>query len=109
MIQSQAELIKRLTQQLRALEEEHKECREECHTLKQQMAQVSVDLATSQGDLKEVLQALEELAVSYDCKDKEIQQSLSAKLVLQEEVDKLQVCGGGVAVYRGWRGRGRVI
>lgn len=41
-----------------------------------------------------MLQALEELAVSYDCKDKEIQQSLTAKLVLQEEVDKLQVRGG---------------
>ena len=48
MIQSQAELIKKLTLQLRSLEEEHKSCREECHTLKQQMAQVSVDLATSQ-------------------------------------------------------------
>ena len=46
-----------------------------------------------------MLQALEELAVSYDCKDKEIQQSLSAKLVLQEEVDKLQVGGEGGGVW----------
>ena len=91
MMQSQSELIQRLTLQVRSLEEEYKSCQEECHALKQQMAQISVDLATSQGDLKEVLQALEELAVSYDCKDKEIQKSISAKLLLQEEIEKLQV------------------
>lgn len=94
MIHSQSELIQRLTVQMRMLEEEHRLCQEECHTLKQQMMQISVDLATSQADLKEVLQALEELAVSYDSKDKEIQNSISAKLMLQEEVEKLQVRGG---------------
>ena len=91
MMQSQSELIQKLTLQVRSLEEDYKTSQEESSSLKQQMTQVSIDLATSQGDLKEVLQALEELAVSYDCKDKEIQKSISAKMLLQEEVDKLQV------------------
>ena len=98
MMQSQSELIQKLTLQVRSLEEDYKTSQEESSSLKQQMTQVSIDLATSQGDLKEVLQALEELAVSYDCKDKEIQKSISAKMLLQEEVDKLQVwlCIGDV-------------
>ena len=95
MIQSQADLIKRLTLQLRSTEDECKASQEEVMTLKQQMSQVSVDLTTSQADLKEVLQALEELALSYDSKDKEIQKSISAKLMLQEEVERLQVGGCG--------------
>lgn len=95
MINSQADLIQRLTLQLRSIEEEYKATQDEYSTLKHQMAQVSVDLATSQADLKEVLQALEELALSYDSKDKEIEKSASAKMMLQEEVEKLQVWGCG--------------
>ena len=95
MIQSQAELIQRLTLQLRAVEEDYKAVQEESSVLKQQMSQVSVDLTTSQADLKEVLQALEDLALSYDSKDKEIQKSFSAKVMLQEEVERLQVSGCG--------------
>ena len=100
MINSQADLIQRLSLQLRSIEEEYKAAQDEYSTLKHQMAQVSVDLATSQADLKEVLQALEELALSYDSKDKEIEKSTSAKVMLQEEVEKLQVwrrgqCGCG--------------
>ena len=37
------------------------------------------------------MQALEELAVSYDVKDREIERSISDKHILEEEVNKLQV------------------
>ncbi len=37
------------------------------------------------------MQALEELAVSYDVKDREIERSMSDKQELEEEVNKLQV------------------
>ncbi len=96
MIQSQAELIQRLTLQLRSTEEGYMMAQEDCANLKQNMSQVSTDLTTSQADLKEVLQALEELALSYDSKDKEIEQSISAKVMLQGEVEKLQVSVRGM-------------
>jgi len=45
----------------------------------------------TQAEVREVMQALEELAVSYDVKDREIERSISDKHVLEEEVNKLQV------------------
>lgn len=53
-----------------------------------------------QAEVREVMQALEELAVSYDVKDKEIERSVSAKLLLEDEVNKLQV---GVVNQNGGR------
>ena len=84
-------MIKNVTAQLRALEDLHKACDQENYTLKQQMSDISLELDNSQAEVKEVMQALEELAVSYDTKDKEIERSNSAKHFLEEEIDKLQV------------------
>ena len=55
------------------------------------MTEISSELENSQSEVKEVMQALEELAVSYDTKDKEIERSVSSRNQLQEEVVKLQV------------------
>ena len=45
----------------------------------------------SQAEVQEVMHALEELAVSYDVKDKEIERSMNIKQRLEEKVNKLQV------------------
>lgn len=55
------------------------------------MVEITMELDHSQSEVREVMQALEELAVSYDTKDREIEKSISAKHILQEEMDRLQV------------------
>jgi predicted nucleic acid-binding Zn-ribbon protein len=84
-------VIQTLTHQLRSTEEGYKASQEECNGLREHMSQVSVDLTESRAELNQVLLSLEELALSYDSKDKEVQKTLSAKLLLQEEVERLQV------------------
>lgn len=91
MIRSQSELIERLNQQLHAEENSHKATKEECLALRVQMSRVSLDLETSRTELSEVMQALEELAVSYDRRDKEMEKSLSSNQLLEEQLGKLQV------------------
>ena len=48
-------------------------------------------MVNSQEEVHEVMQALEELAVSYDSKDREIEASHSEKQLLTEELEQLQV------------------
>ena len=50
-----------------------------------------------QDEVHEVMQALEELAVSYDTKDREIESIATEKQLLLEEMEQLQVCS--VPVY----------
>lgn len=45
----------------------------------------------AQDEVHEVMQALEELAVSYDSKDREIESIVSEKALLMEEMEELQV------------------
>lgn len=93
MLQSQSELIQRLTLQLRSMEEAFKASQDECNNLREQVGQATVNLNESQAELNQVLLSLEELALSYDSKDKEVQKTISAKLMLQEEVERLKVGG----------------
>lgn len=51
-----------------------------------------------QDEVHEVMQALEELAVSYDTKDREIESIATEKQLLLEEMEQLQVCLVGPTV-----------
>ena len=48
-------------------------------------------MVSSQNEVREVMQALEELAVSYDSKDREIEAAHTEQQLLQEEVGELKV------------------
>ena len=48
-----------------------------------------------------MMQALEELAVSYDTKDREIESIATEKQLLLEEMEQLQVCSVPVYWCRG--------
>ena len=52
---------------------------------------IEQELLNSQEEVHEVMQALEELAVSYDSKDREIEAAHSEKKLFFEEIEKLQV------------------
>ena len=52
---------------------------------------IEQELLNSQDEVHEVMQALEELAVSYDSKDREIEAAQNEKKLFLEELDKLQV------------------
>ena len=51
------------------------------------------ELLSSQEEVQEVMQALEELAVSYDTKDREIGAVFSEKHMLTQENERVQVSG----------------
>ena len=56
-----------------------------------QIAIIEQEMVNSQEEVHEVMQALEELAVSYDSKDREIEASHNEKHLLTEELEQLQV------------------
>ena len=59
--------------------------------MKKQITVIEQELLNSQDEVHEVMQALEELAVSYDSKDREIEAAQSEKKLFVEELEKLQV------------------
>ena len=90
-LQAQTEIVERLTTQLQELEDNLQSSEKEGILLKKQITVIEQELLNSQEEVHEVMQALEELAVSYDSKDREIEAAQSEKKLFIEEMDKLQV------------------
>ena len=90
-LQTQTEIVERLTTQLHELEDNLQSSQKEGILLKKQITVIEQELLNSQEEVHEVMQALEELAVSYDSKDREIEAAQSEKKLFIEEMEKLQV------------------
>ena len=90
-LQAQTEIVERLTTQLHELEDNLQSSQKEGILLKKQITVIEQELLNSQEEVHEVMQALEELAVSYDSKDREIEAAQSEKKLFLEEMEKLQV------------------
>ena len=97
-LQSQSEIVERLTSQLHELEDNLQSSQKEGILLKKQITVIEQELLNSQEEVHEVMQALEELAVSYDSKDREIEAAHSEKKLFLEEMEKLQVILCGVVI-----------
>ena len=80
-----------MTSQLHELEDNHQTSQEEGVLLRKQITIIEQELLNSQDEVHEVMQALEELAVSYDSKDREIEAAQNEKKVFTEEMERLQV------------------
>ena len=88
--------MENLTLQQQELEESLQTSQLECTELKKQIAIIEQELVNSQDEVQEVMMALEELAVSYDSKDREIEAAYNVKQIYQDEMEKMQVC---VCIY----------
>lgn len=73
------------------LEENLQKSQLECTQLKKQIAIIEQEMVNSQDEVQEVMMALEELAVSYDSKDREIEAARNEKQIYLTEMEKIQV------------------
>jgi kinesin family protein 5 len=83
--------VESLTTQLQDLEDSLQSSQKEGILLKKQITVIEQELLNSQEEVHEVMQALEELAISYDSKDREIETAHSEKKLFLKEMEKLQV------------------
>lgn len=99
-------MVEKLTLQLQEAEDIAESSQHEALSLKEQVnvlflksssntsgqiIEIEKDLTRSQEEVQEVMQALEELAVSYDDKDMEIQTLQQEKSTLNSEMEVLMV------------------
>ncbi|CAI8013143.1 Kinesin heavy chain [Geodia barretti] len=89
-LQAQSELVEKLTMKLGDIEENFEELQKDNATIKKQITVIEHELLSSQEEVHEVMQALEELAVSYDTKDREIGTVFNDKLTLAQENERIQ-------------------
>ena len=90
-IQSQARLINQLKEQLGEQEDALKATQVDSEKLQSQISSMQSESETSKTEVKEVLQALEELAVNYDQKLQEVETKTKENEKLSDEVSQKQV------------------
>ncbi len=84
-------MIEKLTIQMAEMEESLHTSERDTTSLRQQITIFEQELVNSQDEVHEVMHALEQLAVSYDTKDREIESIATEKQLLLEEMGSLQV------------------
>lgn len=89
-IQNQAALNEQLQQQILELEDSLVFTKANAECLEGQVGSISKEHDASKNEMKEVLQALEELAVNYDQKLQEVNQRSKENEVLMEDLNKEQ-------------------
>lgn len=90
-IQNQARLINQLKEQLGEQEDALKATQVDSEKLQSQISSMQSESETSKTEVKEVLQALEELAVNYDQKLQEVETKTKENEKLSDEVSQKQV------------------
>ncbi|KAK3750416.1 hypothetical protein QZH41_016980 [Actinostola sp. cb2023] len=90
-IQSQSQLLNQLKEQLAEQDESLKATRADSDKYQSQMNVIQKESDTSKTEVKEVLQALEELAVNYDQKLQEVETKNKQNEKLNDEVSTKQV------------------
>ncbi|XP_038076442.1 kinesin heavy chain-like isoform X2 [Patiria miniata] len=85
-IDSQSRLTEKLKEQMLDQEELLSSIRRECEYLQSQMTRLDTENIAAKEEAKEVLQALEEMAVNYDEKSKELEDRARTNESLTEEV-----------------------
>ena len=90
-IQNQARLINQLKEQLGEQEDALKATQIDGEKLQFQISSMQSESETSKTEVKEVLQALEELAVNYDQKLQEVETKTKDNEKLSDELSQKQV------------------
>ena len=87
-LDKQSQLIEKLKEQIIEQEELISSCRRDNELLQGEISRLQSESDSSKEEVKEVLQALEELAVNYDEKSKEVESKNSEQDKLREELDQ---------------------
>ncbi|BFZ02552.1 hypothetical protein BsWGS_05591 [Bradybaena similaris] len=85
-INSQGQLIEKLKEQMLEQEELIANCRRDYDSSQAEMARIQADNESAKEEVKEVLQALEELAMNYDQKSQEVENKNRDIEALNEEI-----------------------
>ena len=87
-LDKQSQLIEKLKEQIIEQEELISSCRRDNEVLQVEISRLQSESDSSKEEVKEVLQALEELAVNYDEKSKEVEAKNNEHERLREELDQ---------------------
>ena len=87
-INNQAQMIEKLNQQLIEQEELITNARKDNDLLQQEVGRISADNDSAKDEVKEVLQALEELAMNYDQKSQEVETKNKENETLNDELSQ---------------------
>jgi kinesin family protein 5 len=87
-LDKQSQLIEKLKEQIIEQEELISSCRRDNEVLQAEISRLQSESDSSKEEVKEVLQALEELAVNYDEKSKEVESKNNEHDKLREELDQ---------------------
>ncbi|KAK6165576.1 hypothetical protein SNE40_022480 [Patella caerulea] len=87
-INNQAQLIEKLKEQMVEQEELISQCRKDYEGVTQEMSRIQADNESAKDEVKEVLQALEELAMNYDQKSTEVESKNKDIEQLSEELSQ---------------------
>lgn len=91
-ITQQCQLVEKLKEQLMEQEDLISTSRRDYEKLQQEMARIQAENEAAKDEVKEVLQALEELALNYDQKASEADAKAREFEVINEELQQKQVC-----------------
>lgn len=90
-INNTSQMIERLKEQMMEQEELISSGKKDYDVLQQEMARIQTDNESAKDEVKEVLQALEELAMNYDQKSQEVDAKNIENEALAEELSKKTV------------------
>merc|ERR1711962_1056719 len=89
-IQEQSSLVEKLKEQMLEQEELISTTRRDCENLTKEMAKIQAENESAKEEVKEVLQALEELAVNYDQKSQEAETKSREYNTVSDELSQQQ-------------------